>query len=398
MRSGLVRVLYMEDDMGLARLLKKRLEREGYSVAIARDGGEGLSMFAAAPYDVVAVDQNMPVHDGLEVIRILAARGPLPPVIMVTGAGNEKIAVEALKMGARDYIVKDVDGGYLDLLPPVIDRVIYQHRLAEEKQQADEALRQYAAELKARNEELDAFAHTVAHDLKNPLNNVVNSADLLTRGDATMLDEERQECLQTMVRSALKMSNIIDELLLLAGVRRMQVEVGPLDMAGIVAEAQLRLVHLIRDTQAEIILQDVSAWPVARGYGPWVEEVWVNYLSNALKYGGQPPRVELGVDPLSILPSVAVSGGEEGGGMVRFWVRDNGQGLTPEDQARLFTPFTRLDQARAKGHGLGLSIVRRIVEKLGGQVGIESAGVPAQGSTFFFTLPRVVSESLSGNS
>jgi two-component system sensor histidine kinase/response regulator len=391
MRSGLVRVLYMEDDIGLARLMKKRLEREGYSVAIARDGGEGLSMFAAAPYDVVAVDQNMPVHDGLEVIRILAARGPLPPVIMITGAGNEKIAVEALKMGARDYIVKDVEGGYLDLLPPVIDRVIYQHRLAEEKQQADEALRQYAVELKARNEELDAFAHTVAHDLKNPLNNVINSADLLSRGDTSMLDEERQECLQTMVRSALKMGNIIDELLLLAGVRKAQVEIGPLDMAGIVAEAQLRLVHLIGDTRAEVILQDVSVWPVARGYGPWVEEVWVNYLSNALKYGGQPPRIELGADPLSILPSVAASGGEEGRGMVRFWVRDNGQGLTPEDQARLFTPFTRLDQARAKGHGLGLSIVRRIVEKLGGQVGIESAGVPGHGSTFFFTLPGVAS-------
>jgi len=366
----------MEDDAGLARLLKKRLEREGYSVAIARDGGEGLSMYAATSYDVVAVDQNMPVHDGLEVIRILAAGGPLPPVIMITGAGNEKIAVESLKMGARDYIVKDVEGGYLDLLPTVIDRVIYQHRLTEEKQQADEALRQYAAELKARNEELDAFAHTVAHDLKNPLNNVVNSADLLTHGNTTISDEERQECLQTIVWSALKMGNIIDELLLLAGVRRTQVVTEPLDMAGIVAEAQQRMVHLIGDTRAEVIVLGASAWPVARGYGPWVEEVWVNYLSNALKYGGQPPRVELGA---AAQPS----------GRVRFWVRDNGQGLTLEDQARLFTPFTRLDQAHAKGHGLGLSIVRRIVEKLGGQVGIESEGVPGKGSTFFFTLPGV---------
>jgi len=386
-KSGPVRVLYMEDDTGLVRLLKKRLEREGYSVAIARDGGEGLSMYAAAPYDVVAVDQNMPVHDGLEVIRILASRWPLPPVIMITGAGTEKIAVEALKMGARDYIVKDMEGGYLDLLPPVIDRVVYQHRLAEEKRQADEALRQYATELKARNEELDAFAHTVAHDLKNPLNNVINSAELLTQGDATLLDETRQECLQRIVRSALKMGNIIDELLLLAGVRRTGVVTEPLDMAGIVAEARLRLAHLIRDTQADIILQGASAWPVARGYGPWVEEVWVNYLGNALKYGGQPPRVELGADPLSI----PTSGREEGGGMVRFWVRDNGPGVTPDDQARLFTPFTRLDQARAKGHGLGLSIVRRIVEKLGGQVGVESDGVPGQGSTFFFTLPGVAS-------
>ena len=71
--------------------------------------------------------------------------------------------------------------------------------------------------------------------------------------------------------------------------------------------------------------------------------------------------------------------------MARFWVQDNGPGLSAEAQARLFTPFTRLDQARIQGHGLGLSIVRRIVEKLGGQVGVESQ--PRQGSRFFFTLP-----------
>ncbi len=73
-------------------------------------------------------------------------------------------------------------------------------------------------------------------------------------------------------------------------------------------------------------------------------------------------------------------------GMVRFWVRDNGPGLTPEDQTRLFVPFTRLDQIRVEGHGLGLSIVRRIVEKLGGQVGVESEGLPGRGSVFSFTL------------
>jgi len=122
---------------------------------------------------------------------------------------------------------------------------------------------------------------------------------------------------------------------------------------------------------------------MALGYMPWVEEIWVNYLSNAIKYGGRPPRLELGADPLPNPPPQAGEG--LGGGMIRFWVRDHGAGLTPEDQARLFTPFTRLDQVRVKGHGLGLSIVRRIVEKLGGQVGVESQ--VGQGSTFSFTLP-----------
>ena len=116
----------------------------------------------------------------------------------------------------------------------------------------------------------------------------------------------------------------------------------------------------------------MDSWPRALGHAAWVEEVWANYLSNAIKYGGQPPRVMLGAEP-------------QQDGMVRYWVRDNGPGLAPEDQARLFTPFTRLDQVRVKGHGLGLSIVRRIVEKLGGQVGVESQ--LGQGSTFFFILP-----------
>jgi predicted aldo/keto reductase-like oxidoreductase len=164
----------------------------------------------------------------------------------------------------------------------------------------------------------------------------------------------------------------------------------PLDMASIVAEAQQRLAYMVEERQAEITLPDT--WPVALGYGPWVEEVWVNYLSNALKYGGQPPRVELGassplVPPIGggAPPSIPSIGGEVSGGMVRFWVRDNGPGFAPEEQAQLFTLFTRLDRIRAKGHGLGLSIVRRIVEKMGGQVGVESE--VGRGSVFTFTLP-----------
>ncbi|MBC8492163.1 MAG: diguanylate cyclase [Chloroflexi bacterium] len=133
-----IRILYMEDDPGLARPFKKGLEQAGYVVDIARDGEEGLTMYVAGSYDVVAVDQNMPVYTGLEVINIMASQGSLPPMIMVTGTGSERIAVEAMKLGAGDYLVKDVDGGYLDLLPTVIEQVLQQWRLVEEKQQAEE--------------------------------------------------------------------------------------------------------------------------------------------------------------------------------------------------------------------------------------------------------------------
>jgi GAF domain-containing protein len=234
-----------------------------------------------------------------------------------------------------------------------------------------EVLRQRTVELQSRNEELDAFAHTVAHDLKNPLNSLIGFAYFLEQRFTEMSDEDMLGDLRMIVKSGQKINTIIDELLILASVRQMEkVEIEPLDMASIVADAQKRLTGMIAEHQAEVVVTD--DWPVALGRGQWVEEVWVNYVSNALKYGGRPPRVELGA-------------AEQEDGTVRFWVRDNGPGLTLEEKTQLFVPFTRLDQARAKGHGLGLSIVRRIVEKMGGQVGVESA--IGQGSVFFFTLP-----------
>jgi signal transduction histidine kinase len=235
-----------------------------------------------------------------------------------------------------------------------------------------ETLRQRTVELQARNEELDAFAHTVAHDLKSPLSALMCFSGLLERRfDKGSLPARFLDDVQMIKQSGQKINSIIDELLLLASVRELEdVAMEPLDMRHIVAEVQERIVVLIEEYQAEITTME--KWPVAVGRTPWVEEVWVNYLSNAIKYGGQPPRVELGAT-------------EQEDGDICFWVRDNGPGLTPEEQARLFTPFTRLDQARAKGHGLGLSIARRIVEKMGGRVGVEST--PGQGSTFSFILP-----------
>lgn len=131
-----IRVLCMEDEPGVAELMRKRLARAGYEVELAHDGQEGLAMHAAGFHDVLVVDHEMPGCDGLEVIRTLASRGPLAPPVMVTGTGDEEIAVEAMKQGAGDYVVKDLEARYLDLLPAVIEQVLKQRRLMEEKQQA----------------------------------------------------------------------------------------------------------------------------------------------------------------------------------------------------------------------------------------------------------------------
>jgi PAS domain S-box-containing protein len=245
------------------------------------------------------------------------------------------------------------------------------------RREMEEALRRANQELQARNEELDAFDHTVAHDLRSPLTIIIGYANTIADYVDTLSREELQQSARALLKIGLKMDNIIDELMLLAGLRKSQATMGPLDMAGIVAEAQQRLGRTIDLYHVEIVLP--AAWPEAIGYSPWVEGVWANYISNAIKYGGRPPRVELGAT-------------SQPDGTVRFWVRDNGLGLTPEAQACLFTPFERLDQVHIGGHGLGLSIVRRVVEKMGGQVSVESDGVPGQGCTFSFTLPVAQSE------
>jgi PAS domain S-box-containing protein len=244
------------------------------------------------------------------------------------------------------------------------------------RKEAEEELQHYAEQLALQNAELDAFAHTVAHDLKSPVGIVTGYANLLEQEYADLSPDERQESVRVIVRFSKKLNTIIDELLLLAGVRKEEVSFTPLSMAEIVQEAYGRLEKVIEEAHAHITEPEPSGWPAAIGYAPWVEEVWANYVSNAIKYGGDPPRIEIGWDgPAEDAPIPFIS----------FWVRDNGPGLTPEAQSKLFTPFTRLGQVRVQGHGLGLSIVQRIVEKLGGEVGVESA--PGQGSRFFFTLP-----------
>lgn len=219
--------------------------------------------------------------------------------------------------------------------------------------------------------ELDAFAHTVAHDLKNPLTGILAYAELLQTDWADA--ETRGNAAANIQQNGLKMNSIIKELLTLAEMR--QVEKAPrhlLDMTRIVQEACQRLHYQLEATQAELVLP--AKWPTALGYAPWIEEVWANYLSNGLKYGGQPPKLEL-------------DAAAQPDGQIRFWVRDNGSGLTSEERTKLFTPFTRLNQVRATGHGLGLSIVERIVTRLGGKVGVQSE--PGEGSVFYFTLPMV---------
>lgn len=245
-------------------------------------------------------------------------------------------------------------------------------------QAANEQLQAEISEREALIADLDAFARMVAHDLKTPLQNLSLLTYMLRRELAAYPDSQNAlELVDQIQQTGMKAGSIINELLTLASLRSADIEYNPIDMVSVIQEAVQRLQLVIDERKAEI--RWAQKFPPAQGYAPWLVEVMVNLISNAIHYGGSPPKIEVGAD-------------EATDGMIRFWIKDNGNGISPQDQARLFQDFTRLGAQRTGGHGLGLSITRRIVTKLGGRVGVESSGQPGEGSTFWFSLPAVGTE------
>ncbi len=386
-----IEILFVDDEPKLKvviqQLFRRRIRSREYKLSFALNGVEALELLHANPnIDIVFTDLNMPKMNGLALLERLRtlkpAVNPVLTTVVISAYGDMENIRKAMNTGAFDFLIKPLDFEDVRItLAKVIEHVEHLKRIRAQERQAREALKRLNEELERRvkertieleksNAELNAFAHTVAHDLKNPLSIIAGYVDYSIDFFNEIETDELLETMQYVREYSYRAASIIEELLLLSGVRKMKIPLTSIDMKGVLDKAQQRLTPMIKEYQAKIIVPE--SWPVARGYAPWVEEVWVNYLSNGLKYGGVPPRLEVG-------------GELHNHGAIRFWVKDNGKGITSEDQPKLFTEFTRLNELRAEGHGLGLSIVRRIVEKLGGQVGVESQA--GNGSKFYFTLP-----------
>lgn len=278
---------------------------------------------------------------------------------------GDKIGTRYLSLNVRQF--NCCDSGHPDNTMIIIALNDITHL-----KQTQETLEAKIAELKVRNESLDAFAYTVAHDLKNPISSMMGFAELIQYYQDRMTEAEIFNNAQAILDSGEHLKQMIQSLLLLAGVERTEVKPQPLEMHPIVEQAQKNVRSSILEHNADIHLPET--WPRALGYAPWIEAVWTNYISNAIKYGGTPPIVRLGAETL---PS----------GQIRFWVQDNGRGLTPTEQHQIFRPFIRIPNGQnVEGHGLGLSVVRMIMERLNGTVRVDST--IGAGSQFSFILPR----------
>lgn len=236
-----------------------------------------------------------------------------------------------------------------------------------------EAAERNLRELTERNNELDAFSYTVAHDLRAPLGIIVGYLHLLMEMD---LPPDVRSIVQTLEDRAAHMAEIIGALLQLAEIRHTSEVIAATQMRPLVEQAIARAEDIITDRGVSVSIE--GDLPPAMGYSPWLEEVFANLISNAVKYIGKDnpdPRV--------------VVRGTQHGAVVRYEVQDNGLGIKPEDQSHLFEMFTRFHRHEGSGSGLGLPIVRRIITRLHGELGVQST--PGEGTVFWFTLPAVES-------
>lgn len=352
-------LLIVDDVPANISVLTNFLKSVGFKILIAQNGKRAIQKVEYATPDLILMDVMMPEMDGFEACRILKSQDNTKeiPIIFMTALADTVDKVKGFELGAADYITKPI-----------------QHEEVLARVNAHLNIYKLQRNLQVCNLQLDAFARTVAHDLKNPLNTIVGYTDELIEVciEDNLLNADLRSQLNLVAKAGHKMEDIINALLLFARTAKDEIiDKQPINMSEVIKQVQERLVYAIEACKAEIIIPE--SFPTITSYAPWIEEIWANYISNGLKYGGNPPKLELGSDML------------QADNKVRFWVRDNGPGLSEEAHAKLFTPFTRLHQERAEGHGLGLSIVQQIVERLGGQAGLNSQ--VGNGSTFYFTLP-----------
>ena len=373
-------ILVVDDNPTNLGVLLDYLGANGFRVLVAEDGESALERARFGNPDIILLDVMMPGMDGFETCRRLAA-DPLThdiPVIFMTALTSIADKVACFQAGGVDFVAKPFQQeeilarltAHCRLRTLQADLALrneeLEHEIAQRKR-SEAALAESVAELRTRNAELDTFTRAVAHDLSNDLEKLIASAAVVKEDGK--LEGEFAEYLEVIHQTGQHMTRTFKGLLLLAQLRQARVTTRPVDMSESITWACRRLAPLIDGSRAEIV--QPASLPRAMAYAPWIEEVWFNYLGNAIKYGGRPPHIEMGADACT-------------DGWIRYWVRDDGQGLTLDEQNLLFSREVHLDHARVRGSGLGLSIVKHIIEKLGGKVGVDSQ--VGRGSTFYFEL------------
>jgi signal transduction histidine kinase len=367
-QPGQLRVVHVEDNELDAELVEQAMRKGGFSpaVVVVQTEADFKRQLQSHKPDVVIADYNLPQWQGMEALEVLQREGLDVPLILVSGALGDVTAVECIKCGATDYVLKDG----LARLPESIRRALQEKRTLRLRKQAEDDLTKKAEELARSNADLEQFAYVASHDLQEPLRMVAAYTQLLGERYRGKLDENADKFIGYASEGALRMQTLIQDLLAFSRVARKDSTVGCVDCDAAMAEVMMSMAPAIQECGAVVTY---DALPRVWAERSQMTQLFQNLIGNAIKFRGEQK------------PQISVRA-ERSGEQWLFSVRDNGIGIAAEYAENIFVVFQRL-HARTEypGNGIGLAICKKIVERHGGKIWVESEA--GHGSVFKFTLP-----------
>jgi signal transduction histidine kinase len=367
-----LKVLLVEDNPTDGELILHELQRGGFDIA-----GEVVDTAEAFRQrvkqrtpDLVLANYNLRKWRGMEALNILRLEGLDIPLILVSGTLGEVAAVECIKQGASDYVLKTA----LNRLPGSVRRALEETRIKQESRLAYEELAKKAEELARSNVELEQFACTASHDLQEPLRMVTNYTQLLAERYRGKLDDQGDKFILYAVDGAARMRTLIQDLMAFSCAGR-QESLQNTDCNEVVRQALGNLQVAVRESGAIVTSDDL---PVVWANKGQLRQVFQNLIGNAIKFrSSESPVIHIGKEWKEIEWA--------------FSVTDNGISIAPANREVVFAAFRRLHTpAEYSGNGIGLAICKRIVEQVGGKIWVEPQAAP--GTTFKLTWPAVAVE------
>lgn len=359
-------ILLVEDNETHSHLVQRHLRRArltSFEIVCAQTLEHAIEAATTKKLDAVLLDLSLPDSVMTETLPTFIQAVPDLPVIVLTSLDDLDFASNLVQQGADDFLAKaTIDG-------QVLLRSI---RYAIERRKIRAKLADYAYRLQRSNEELKSFAHTVAHEVRSPLNIVSCCLALVNEDHGDVLGPDSREAMADAKAAIAGMTDLVTDLLEYSRVENATLELTEVDTKQTLAEVTGLLKNEIRDSGAEIT---ADALPCIRGNPIQLRQLLRNLISNAIKYQqpGRPPRIHISAQEM---PS-----------HWQFTISDNGLGIPSEHLAKVFAPFARMHESTGiAGTGIGLSYCRRIVVNHDGEIWVEST--PGVGSQFHFTLAK----------
>jgi len=370
------RILVIDDEIGICEGVQRALEPEGFLVQIALDGKAGLALIKENGFDLILLDVKMPEISGLDLIGMIHQIDPEIICIMITGYATVEMAVSAIKQGAYDFLTKPFS---VDILLLAVNQGLERRMLSLEAKRAARAKAemQKMAEEKIRLEELDRakkqFIRLVTHELQSPVSAVENYLKLILEGYVPT--EDQKGILEKCISRTQEERKLIADLLELGHLEMIEsFQVTSINPGKVLEQVIEEFREEINHKSLDLLVEVDKNIPEITAASEQIKSVWSNLISNAVKFTPARGKITIGLQYKD--------------GTLTGRVQDTGIGIPAEDQDKLFTEFFRAENAKQAGilgTGLGLVIVRRVVEGLGGQITVKSK--PGSGTTFQFRIP-----------